>query len=491
MRPARTLLSAFLFIQLNAQEGMNIEGHRSTGYLGASISKPLFIGKSYESPDYWRGVHFKSGIFMMKFAWGQQVRSNADSTTQIGKGFILNWGIRFSKPTTREDRMTIGSFAFRPKLDAGMTFAAIPRDTIPEGWGDGPTSFGVHLSPGIIMRASSVYLIASLDCDAMMNVLPFLNKANKPYNLGRGLVVTPTITLAFDNAWELLSPKKRRFTGTTTYTEWVTTGYTYRTTYEREGIYDKTTYWQIERGFYREKSVAYDYVLHKIDPFWGIGPVATFFPQNNRTGATSMFGGVIGAKVSFLKLEAQYLQGKKGLQNGVEDRYIRYAQSGGKAINYTASVNVTETSIKAGLNLANLIYGRNSFISYDDRSKTVGSTFYGFCVYYKYGKMTFNSAPSYTFSGAEQQIDSTFSAHNIESSAATDARRLPGSSTVQGFGISFDMGCVQMSYERLRFSKAPIADGGQVSVSLIFPVQKAVSFLAVRHSVKKRGQRQE
>jgi|GEM_PF-3594699 len=480
------LLACPLIAQEKKQEPKEIDlaAHKSIGYLGATVSQPLFIGKGYESPGYWRGIHFKSGLFFINWTWGQTTKTQADTTSLLGNGTMITWGIRFSKPTTKSGKMTAATAAFRPKFDAGISFAAIPKDTLPPSVGDGPASFGFHLSPGVILRASSLYVIASADVDAMMNWIPVMNRANKPYNLGRGFIITPSITIGFDNAWDLLSPRFRHYEGTYTYTEFRTTRIDYHYDYWK----DELT--KITKGYTVEKTGFYNYNIYKIDPFIGIGPVYKFMPQRSRFGETSMIGGQLGLKVSFLKLEAQYLQGRLGLQNGIPQQYMKSARHEGRPITYTASVNATEMSAKAGVNITNLFFGKKKMIS-DDDSRKIGTTFYGLCVYYKYGKTTFNAPAVYTYAGAEAQLDSAMSMYNIESSSSTDARMLPGSATVQGLGGSLDMGIVSLNYEKLRYDNAAIADGGTVSLSLILPVHKVVRMAFVKRKINKLSRKQK
>lgn len=481
-RIAVILCICFSTFFLHAQKEMDLAAHKTIGYLGAGLSRPVFVGKDYEPIDLWQSVHLKQGLFFMDFRWGRHIMKQADSTAFIGKGFIFNWGMRFSKPTTnKKGRLTIGSFAFSPKFDFGIGFASIPLDSVTKGFGDGPMSFGVHMSPGVIVRASSMYIIASCDIDAMMSVQPF-GKERKTFNLGRGLIVSPSVTLAFDNGWELLSPKIRHREGTYTYTEYHTTGISYRTTYN--STTDQYESWRIERGYSVEKLGFYSYTIHKVDPFIGLGPVYSFYTHNNY-GSTQMIGAVAGMKLSFLKLDAQYLVGQKGMGNGISDDIAQSAQYNGRTLNFTSAVPATEMSASAGVNLANILFGRKNEVFYDGYSKWAGSTFYGICIYYRYGRMTFNSAPTYTFAGAEQALDSLFATNLHESSATTDARKIPSKSIMQGVGVSLDFGMVSLSAEKLRYKSAPIANGWNVKLALVIPVRKAIHLSKLTRRVRK------
>lgn len=468
--------AAFFFLcvlQLHAQEEMDIQAHKPIGYLGAGLSRPLFINKDFEALDLWQSVHLKQGLFFMDFRWGRHIMKNADSTAFIGKGFIFDWGMRFSKPTTnRNGRLTIGSAAFTPKFDFGISFASMPIDSVTKGFGDGPMSMGLHMSPGVIARLSSLYIIASCDVDAMLSIQPLGGAERKSFNLARGLIISPQVTLAFDNGWELLSPKIRHREGTYRYTEYHTTAWSYRTTYN--STTDEYEYWRIERGYTVEKLGFYSYTVNKVDPFIGLGPVYSFYTHNNY-GATNMIGAVAGLKISLLKLDAQYLVGQKGMGNGIADQIAQNVVHNGQTINYTSSVKATEMSVSAGINLANVLFGRKNSVFFDDRSRALGSTFYGLCIYYRYGQMTFGAAPEYTFAGAEQSLDSLFATNLHASSAHTDARKLPASSVMQGLGVSLDFGMVSLSAEKLKFRSAPIANGWNVRLALVIPIRKAIT----------------
>lgn len=476
------LLLSFLLVYAttSAQKELDVELHRNTGYLGASVFKPFFIGKGYQSPDYWRGVHFKSGLMFANVSWGQQVKTNGDSTSMVNNGVIASFGIRASKPTTHSGRLNIVSAAFRPKIDMGVVYSSIPKDTIIPDLGDRPMAVGFHLSPGVIMRLSSVYVIASVDADAMVNWIPFMSRANRPHNLGHGVMFTPSVTIGFDNAWEILQPKRRRFAGSYTYTEYTETRNTYVRDYSDGKIY------HITAGYTQTKVGFYDYVVHRIDPYWGFGPAYTFFPQTEKIGTTALYGLAAGFKLGLLKVDALYLQGQKGMLNGIPLDSIRYANYNGKPINYVSSVAATEKSIRAGINLANLL--RNGSYKSSDR-KLTGTSFYALCIYYKYGRMDFTSPPVYAFEGAAETLSGALDASNVESSAATDARKLPESSPVQGFGASLDMGMVHASYERMKFKDAPVANGSTVTLSLQIPVVRIISVLHFNYKERKKAKK--
>src|SRR3990167_8349174 len=102
MKKCALMLSLFIcgtvFGQLNETGQLDIEGHKTISYLGASVSKPMFIGKEIEPLSYWQGLSLKSGLFFMQVQWGKTVDRNLDSSGYIGRGFMFNWGMRFSEP---------------------------------------------------------------------------------------------------------------------------------------------------------------------------------------------------------------------------------------------------------------------------------------------------------------------------------------------------------------------------------------------------------
>lgn len=469
--------TAGLHAQTSGGGEMNIAGHKTISYLGAGVSQPMFIGKESEALGYWQGLSLKSGLFYMQAQCGRTIDKQLDSNTYIGRGFIFSWGMRFSKPTTKPGKMTLGTFALKPKFDFGITFAHVPHDTLVTGF-NYPMSLGVHLSPGLILRASSIYLIASCDVDFVGSVEPMFKPAEKHFNLARGTIISPSLTIGFDNGWEILAPVTRKGEGTYTITEFHYTGESWRT-YD-----DPVTGHRMEehttRGYTTSHTGVYTYQLRKIDAFMGIGPVMEFYTNANR-GQTQMVGGEFGFKASFLKVDAQYLTGWKGLGNGIRDDYAQKAMYNGQRINYTSAVRATEMSVKAGVNLANFIYPKSQLESdADGRIRILGTTFYGLCVYYKYGQMNFSGDPVYTFEGAEQSLDAAFASGLGEQSTATDARMLPASSIMQGFGMTIDFGMVSVGIERMKFKDAPIADGLQGSISLVIPVRRTIRMARLR-----------
>lgn len=481
------LLNIALRCQDTQHQPPDFTALKTIGYLGAGYSWPKFVGKNFEPVGPWNNATMNQGLFFMEFRWGRHLMKNPDSTAFLGKGFILNWGMHFAPPTNnKHGRLNFSSFAIAPKFDFGVGFACIPIDSTVIGFGDGPMSFGFHMSPGVMLRASSVYVVASYDMDALMSVQPF-GAAKETFNLGRGIICSPTVSLCFDNGWELLEPSIRHREGTYKYTEFHTTGISYRTGYNPStGNYEE---WRYERGYLEEKTGFYNYTIHKVDGFVGLGPVYTFYNHNNY-GTTQMIGGQIGAKISLLKLTGEYLVGQKGTGNGIEDKVAQFAQYNGQTINYTAAVKASEMSFSAGLNLANLVFGRKNSIFYDDQNRATGTCFYSFVVYYKYGKMNFNGVPTYTYAGAEQSLDSLYATSTFEPSAAIDARYLPSSSTFQGIGVSLEFGLVSLGVEKLKFKDAPVANGWDCSLGVIVPVRKAIHLSRLNHRARK-GEIQE
>lgn len=473
-----------LSAQTSGGEEMDIGAHKTISYLGAGVSQPMFIGKDSKALGYWQGLSLKSGLFFMQAQWGRTIDKQLDSNTYIGRGFTFSWGIRFSKPTTKPGRMALGTFALKPKIDFGITFAHIPHDTLVTGFSY-PMSLGMHMSPGLIMRASSIYLIASCDVDIVGSVDPMFKPQEKHFNLGRGIIISPSLTLGFDNGWEILAPVTRKGEGTFTVTEFHYTGESWRT-YD-DPVTGRRMEEHTTRGYTTSHTGVYTYQLRKIDAFMGIGPVMEFYTNANR-GQTQMVGGEFGFKASFLKVDAQYLTGWKGLGNGLRDDYAQKAMYNGQRINYTSAVRATEMSVKAGVNVVNFLYPKSHFESdADGRIKVLGTTFYGLCFYYKYGQMTFSGDPVYTFEGAEQSLDAAFAGGLGEQSAATDARMLPASSIMQGLGMSIDFGMVSVGIERMRFNDAPIADGLQGSISLVIPVRRTIRMARLRAGDRKKN----
>lgn len=465
-----------LTAQTSGGKEMNLEGHKTISYLAANISKPLFIGKDQEALGYWQGLQLKSGLFYMQAQWGRTIDKQLDSTRYIGRAFMFNWGIRFSAPTTKPGKMTLGTFSIQPKIDFGITFAHMPHDTIVRGF-NYPMSLGMHLSPGVILRASSIYLLASCDVDIIGSVEPMFKKDEKHFNMGRGLIITPTLTIGFDNGWELLAPTIRKGSGTYTETTFHYTGETWTTRYDPGVGYVSV---HTIRGVETSQTKAYSYQFRRIDGYIGLGPVLEFYTNAN-VGQTQMLGGKAGAVLGPFRIEGAYTTGIKGLGNGVRDEYVQSAQHDGAHINYTSSVNATAMYGKVGFNLAHLLYPKHSFkSSYDSRTRILGTTFYGFTLYYKYGQISFNGTPQYTFEGAEQSLDALFSSGLEEQSASTDARMLPATSIMKGFGCSLDFGMVSVGIERLEFDDAPIANGIQGTLSVMLPVRKIVHMSRLR-----------
>jgi hypothetical protein len=462
---------------LNAQKEIDLDAHKTISYLGANISKPIFIGKDQEALGYWQGLQLKSGIFFMQAQWGRTIDKQADSSRYIGRAFMFNWGMRFSAPTTKPGKMTLGTFSIQPKIDFGICFAHMPHDTIVRGF-NYPMSLGMHMSPGVIMRASSIYVLASCDVDIIGSVEPIFKKEEKHFNMGRGIIITPTLTIGFDNGWELLAPTIRKGSGTYTETTFHYTGESWTTRYDP--AYGGYVSVHTTRGYTTSQKKAYSYQFRRIDGYLGLGPVLEFYTNAN-IGQTQMLGGKIGAVVGPLRIEGAYTTGVKGMGNGVRDEYVESAQYNGARINYTSSVNATAMYGKIGFNLAHLLYPKNDFkSSYDSRTRILGTTFYGFTLYYKYGQMTFNGSPQYTFEGAEQSLDALFSTGLAEASAATDARMLPATTIMKGFGCSIDFGMVSVGIERLEFDDAPIANGIQGTLSVMLPVRKIVHMSRLR-----------
>lgn len=463
---------------------MDIEAHKTISYLGASISQPVFIGKDQKALGYWQGLQMKSGLFFMQAQWGKTIDKQLDSNRYIGRAFMFNWGMRFSKPTTKRGKMALGTFAFQPKFDFGITFAHMPHDTLVTGFAY-PMSLGVHLSPGLIMRASSIYVLASCDVDFIGSVEPMFKSAEKHFNMGRGTIISPTLTIGFDNGWELLAPTIRKGEGMYTVTEFHYTGESWRT-YD-DPITGRRMEEHTTRGYTTSHTGVYSYQFRRIDGYIGLGPALEFYTNAN-VGQTQMYGGKLGAVLGPFRIEGGFTTGVKGLRNGVSDTYVESARYEGSHINYTSSVNATAMYGKAGFNLAHLFYPKHDFKSdYDSRTRILGTTFYGFTVYYKYGQMNFSGPPQYTFEGAEQSLDALFMSGLAEQGTSTDARLLPESSVMQGFGFTIDFGMVSVGVEKLKFADAPIADGIQGTMSVMLPVRKIVHMSSLRMKDRKKA----
>ncbi len=476
------LLILLLSNNAHAQKELDLGAHKTISYLGASVSKPMFIGKDQEALGYWQGLSLKSGLFFMQVQWGRTADKNLDSTGHIGRGFMFNWGMRFSAPTTKPGKMALGTMALKPKIDFGITFAHIPYDTIVRGF-NYPMSLGMHLSPGLIFRASSVYLLASCDVDILGSVEPLFKPDEKRFNMGRGLVITPTLTIGFDNGWEVLAPRIRKGSGTYTETTFHYTGETWTT--HIDPVYGYVSTHTI-RGTVTSETKAYSYQFRRIDGYIGLGPVLEFYTNAN-VGQTQMLGGQVGVVAGPVRIDGIYTTGMKGLGNGVSDALVESATYDGAKINYTSSVGATELSGRIGFNLAHLLYPKSGFKSdYDGRTRILGTTFYGFTVYYKYGQMTFNGAPEYTFVGADQSLDALFDNGLAEQNATTDARMLPKTSIMRGFGCTVDFGMVSVGIEKIQFDDAPIANGIQGTMSVLLPVRKIAHMSRLRaHDRKK------
>lgn len=451
-------------------------GFTGTGSLGVQVTRPYFVGRPYDATGYWQGVNLQTGVMRGSLVRGLVKRTGADGTVRHTNGFIGQWGVRLGGHVFRDGRLIMNSVRAIPFVNMGVTYMRLPKDSMPSDRDLLPMSFGFHVSPGLTLRLSSIYITAQAEVHGMANWIPFMNRERRANNLGTGLMILPVVSIGIDNGWDVLAPtifNARSSTGTlrelgsTTNMDYVRGVRTTVTTYQRT-------------------STASAQAIYQIDPYFGVGPSFAFSPRTDHHGESRLWGLNAGGKFGMFRLDGFYRMGYLGLHNGVHVSDINQAFPNELDMNFTSYVPVSQVGGKAGINL--FWFFKNMISSTNRKGSAIfGSLpFYSVFLNYQRGITQFTGPARYHFQQATNRMDAYYAAAGIAHNSSNDARQLPGKSSFQSLGVAIEMGMVSLGYENLFVKDARIANSTLYHLTVNLPLGRMASMLRLQAKTKSR-----
>lgn len=444
----------------------------NAGFFGYSTYMPDFGNKGYKALGPWQGVELNVGMLNFAFYEGALRGVDADSTVASTSGNLYRLGVQLGK------RFELGNSSFtsisvEPFLRVAGSLAQIPTVNV----SDNVASSGLVFSPGILFKASHLYVSATYDAGLYLVTTP--SRVNRQYSAARGFLGGWSFTVGLDNAFDLLMPeaftargydinkeiyqdRKEKYDVTRDefYTEITTTTYTTYTPGKRE--------------------------LSLMSPFWGIGPSYSFSALQNRQAATAMRGVTAGVRIWYAMVDGFYEQGQLGLKDqvGKDPILINYPQL--RDYDFSAQVEARKYGGRIGFNLTKffalkLNYAQNSS---SKRRTELAVPFLRIHGFYTAGMVDFLAPPKYTYGGASARLVELQGRLGVSPDASNNPDFLPESVFFQGLGINVEVGSMFFNTTWYRYQDAAIADHNHHTVGGHIPLDRIFNSLRTRYFIK-------
>lgn len=440
------------------------------GYLGYSRLNPHIKSKGFETVNAWEGVEVNFGGMNFAYHTGSIRQIDADSTVGNVTGSIYKIGFRMGPDNWNLGSNSFYSAGIKPYLQVSGSVAQLSNRPTK----DKLYSAGLVFSPGVQVNFSHFYLNASYDAGLYLNTSFF--GGNKEFNLARGYIGATTLTLGFENAFDLLAPAMFSLKGYDVAKEVYTKDNGVKYNYDKGYYYRERVTTTITSYSAGERNLAL------LRPFWGVGPTYSFHPQKDRQSQTSMKGVNLGFRFWYLMIDGFYETGEIGLKDETDKNDILKTYPQLRNYDFSSTVKANNMGFRVGLNLSKFFALQLNFIQ-DNASKFESAMkvpFVRLNAYYSMGITNFTSTPEYTYANGRGMLVDFQAKKGIVPSAENNADYLDMETQFSGFGGSLEVGCAFFKATWYKYKNNSIANHMQYTVGTNIPLGRVFHAMRAR-----------